>query len=62
MVAEGTSGSAYQGFTAAEYGLPGPYRLSQPVEVIMTDTVRVFRELPAYTLGPRSCTLQFEVR
>jgi hypothetical protein len=40
----------------------GPYRLSQPVEVIMTDTVRVFRELPAYTLGPRSCTLQFEVR
>jgi hypothetical protein len=40
----------------------GPYRLSEPVEVLMSDTVRIFKELPDYTLGPRSFTLQFEVR
>jgi hypothetical protein len=40
----------------------GPYKLSQPMNVIMTVTMRVFRDLPAYTLGPRFSTLQFEVR
>lgn len=40
----------------------GPFRLSQLVEVMMSDTVRVFKPVPDYTLGPRSCTLQFEVR
>ena len=40
----------------------GPYRLSEPVEVMMSDTVRVFKDLPDYTLGPRSFTLQFEIR
>jgi hypothetical protein len=40
----------------------GPYKLSQPVEVILTDTVRVFKPVPDYTPGPRSYTLQFEVR
>lgn len=40
----------------------GPYQLSEPVEVMMSDTVRVFKDLPDYTIGPRAYTLQFEVR
>ncbi len=40
----------------------GPFKLSAPVEVMMSDTVRVFKELPDYTQGPRAYTLQFEVR
>lgn len=40
----------------------GPFRLSAPLEVMMSDTVRVFKPVPDYTLGPRPFTLQFEVR
>ena len=40
----------------------GPFQLSAPVEVIMSDTVRVFKPVPDYTIGPHSFTLQFEVR
>ncbi len=42
--------------------MQGPYKLSAPVTVMMTDTVRVFKPLPDYVLGPQSFTLQFEVR
>jgi len=40
----------------------GPFRISAPVEVIMTDTVRIFKPVPDYTLAPVSSILQFEVR
>jgi hypothetical protein len=40
----------------------GAFQLSAPVEVVMSDTLRVFKPLPDYTIGPHSFTLQFEVR
>jgi len=40
----------------------GPYKLSAPVDVMMTDTLRIFKPIPDYVIGPISATLQFEVR
>jgi hypothetical protein len=40
----------------------GPYRISDPVEVRMSDTVRIFKSLPDYTTGPSSFSVQFEIR
>jgi hypothetical protein len=40
----------------------GLFRLSAPVEVVMSDTLRLFRPVPDFTIGPHSFTLQFEVR
>jgi hypothetical protein len=39
----------------------GPYMLSDSVKVLMTDTVRLFKPVPAYILGPVLCMLQFEI-
>ena len=39
----------------------GPFKISAPVEVLMTDTVRVFRPVPEYVVGPVSRIVQFEV-
>ncbi|HTR98299.1 MAG TPA: hypothetical protein VML00_01035 [Bacteroidota bacterium] len=40
----------------------GPFKLSDPVEVLMWDTVRIFTPVPDYVLGPASAVIQFEVR
>jgi hypothetical protein len=42
--------------------LQGPFKLSAPVEVVMYDTIRIFKPVPDYIVGPRSATVQFEVR
>jgi len=40
----------------------GPYKLSIPVQVVMSDTLRVFKPVPDYTIGPQSYTIQFQIR
>jgi len=42
--------------------MQGPYKLSDPVQVAMSDTVRIFKAVPDYILSPRYYTIQFEIR
>jgi hypothetical protein len=42
--------------------MQGACRISDPVQVMLSDTVRAFKPVPPDTIGPRSSTLQFEIR
>lgn len=40
----------------------GRFKISGPVEILMTDTARIFKPIPDYTFGPVPTIVVFEVR